>query len=166
MNPKGRGDEDPVPRAQNSSRNRSREANMEAPCRDPGKADSKVVRDAQTWEHGGQHHRNCPLVGCTEREKAGIPVVWRGTSQQGIRILTQTHWVGGDGRQTGGYRNLRCGERCRLQTDFRAIGIEMICKAVMLSAERVPREQCEAREDKMSTPGCPTLEGGEKRRHH
>lgn len=99
---KRKGDEDPVPRAQNSSRNRSREANMEAPSRDPGKADSKVVRDAQTWEHGGQHHRNCPLAGCREREKAGIPVVWRGISGQGIRILTQTHWVGGDGRQTGG----------------------------------------------------------------
>lgn len=42
----------------------------------------------------------------------------------------------------------------------------MIYKAMMLSAERVPREQRGVREDKKSSPGCPTLEGGEKRRHH
>lgn len=43
---------------------------------------------------------------------------------------------------------------------------QTVCKAVTMSAERAPREQCGVREDKELAPGCPTLEYGEKRRHH
>lgn len=53
-----------------------------------------------------------------------------------------------------------------LQTHLRATGIQIICKAVIMSAETVTGEQCGLRKDKESTPGCPTLESGEKRRHH
>lgn len=74
MNPKGLNAEDPVPKAQNSNRRRRREANLEAPCRDLGKADNRVVSGAQTWKFGGQHPRYYPQAGCREREEARMPV--------------------------------------------------------------------------------------------
>lgn len=52
------------------------------------------------------------------------------------------------------------GERSGLQTHLRATGIQIICKAVIMSTETVTGEQCGLRKDKESTPGCPTLEGG------
>lgn len=46
--------------------------------------------------------------------------------------------------------------------DFQATGIQMICKAMMLSAQRVLREQCGAKEDKESTLGAPHKRAGRR----